>query len=532
METVQGLWAHPVDTLNQTVANVAHRVPYGYGDKAVNMASAYYIDYQNASDHKAAVQAYNLRLAQLAVARGDAISVYPDWCDHGSRFFAGVCEQFLDAPIWSSVLVLDVIALWLIFCMLYRQRQQNTEDRHARQAVPKQLRVKRAWSNLKAAVQLSAYNATLEAASRGAGCSGDKSARWKKAFEEVAKARDHRKKYQWKKDYDLMAVMGRGMGPVVMCICCTLISYEVHAWFTLVLPSFGLPPRLHLLVALVSAVVPFRIFLDYFRTSFTDPGSPQAVSRGAPGTVEMQQMAEGDIELACRDEVKKCHKCQGPKPRRAHHCKICRKCVLKMDHHCPFVNNCVGLRNHRFFILFLLELVIGCSILVALMVPQLLGALRSYPGQTLAHRVHVITVFAVALIADSMLAPFFYFHMQLVIVNETTLENMKTRSQKMDHIMKTKQLEFARRKAEKADDSAKMAEIDKQMADASAKETARCQAEAEEAARYSQGSFMSNYTEVFGAPPAAVQKQVEAVLEWFNPSPVKRSPSAYKMRTV
>jgi len=38
------------------------------------------------------------------------------------------------------------------------------------------------------------------------------------------------------------------------------------------------------------------------------------------------------------------------KPDRAHHCKLCNKCVLKMDHHCPWVGNCIGFNNHKYFI--------------------------------------------------------------------------------------------------------------------------------------------------------------------------------------
>merc|ERR1719258_585649 len=103
---------------------------------------------------------------------------------------------------------------------------------------------------------MTSVNATTSSFSKG-----DPAERWKKAFGEVAKARDHRKKYLWKKDYDLMGVMGRGMGPVIMCFVIALILYEAHAWFTLVLPSLIPWPRLGLLVAAVTSVVPFRIFL-------------------------------------------------------------------------------------------------------------------------------------------------------------------------------------------------------------------------------------------------------------------------------
>ncbi|KAH9407659.1 Palmitoyltransferase zdhhc16 [Tyrophagus putrescentiae] len=38
-----------------------------------------------------------------------------------------------------------------------------------------------------------------------------------------------------------------------------------------------------------------------------------------------------------------CKKCLGPKPPRAHHCRICKN---------PWLNNCIGHYNHRYFFLF------------------------------------------------------------------------------------------------------------------------------------------------------------------------------------
>ena len=62
---------------------------------------------------------------------------------------------------------------------------------------------------------------------------------------------------------------------------------------------------------------------------------------------------DGDEETADRIAV--------PKPIRAHHCSICRECVMTMDHHCPWINNCVGLNNHRWFLMMLVYLFLGGS---------------------------------------------------------------------------------------------------------------------------------------------------------------------------
>ncbi|XP_039183160.1 palmitoyltransferase ZDHHC23 [Crotalus tigris] len=61
-----------------------------------------------------------------------------------------------------------------------------------------------------------------------------------------------------------------------------------------------------------------------------------------------------------------CTKCQLVRPARAGHCRICGRCVKRLDHHCVWINNCVGEQNHRAFVLalflFLLTSVYGISL--------------------------------------------------------------------------------------------------------------------------------------------------------------------------
>ena len=63
-----------------------------------------------------------------------------------------------------------------------------------------------------------------------------------------------------------------------------------------------------------------------------------------------------------------CFKCKLVRPPRAHHCSICNACVMRMDHHCPWVGNCVGLHNHKYFLNFLFNAMMGCLVVSITMV--------------------------------------------------------------------------------------------------------------------------------------------------------------------
>lgn len=68
-------------------------------------------------------------------------------------------------------------------------------------------------------------------------------------------------------------------------------------------------------------------------------------------------LSDPDIRIRIPDDLigslPICDKCGLPKPERAHHCRVCGSCHLRMDHHCPAIGVCVALRNFQPFIVML-----------------------------------------------------------------------------------------------------------------------------------------------------------------------------------
>ena len=75
---------------------------------------------------------------------------------------------------------------------------------------------------------------------------------------------------------------------------------------------------------------------SYLRCVFTEPGvAVSAADEGAVAFVEGLGRGAA-LALGRGNRATYCRKCQHLRPARAHHCAICRRCVLKMDHHCPW----------------------------------------------------------------------------------------------------------------------------------------------------------------------------------------------------
>lgn len=156
----------------------------------------------------------------------------------------------------------------------------------------------------------------------------------------------------------------------------------------------------------------FNVLFNWFMCWKTNPGRPP---KEAPAGV-----AEGSV----------CQKCDSFKPPRAHHCHVCRRCVLAMDHHCPWMANCIGYYNYRYFFLTLTYLTVGCIFVNSIIISEY-GMIGRLLGTAVVYRFipsNVTFVFFLCLCVGFAVGMLFAWHVYLVLTAQTTIEFYQRRS--------------------------------------------------------------------------------------------------------
>ncbi|CAH8660919.1 unnamed protein product [Schistosoma rodhaini] len=174
--------------------------------------------------------------------------------------------------------------------------------------------------------------------------------------------------------------------------------------------------------------------VSHFKAFSTDPGS---IPIGAANQAFAKCLQQYSSYLSAPPI--RCTKCLTIKPIRAHHCRICQRCIRKMDHHCPWVNNCVGEGNQKYFVLFAFYICLMSFTAIGMCIYFLLQCLGSDWDVCQQNQIFNIlgnfsslacSAFALGLICESLMFGIFTLVMcisQLCAISndETGIENIK-----------------------------------------------------------------------------------------------------------
>ncbi|KAK7350326.1 hypothetical protein VNO77_08819 [Canavalia gladiata] len=211
--------------------------------------------------------------------------------------------------------------------------------------------------------------------------------------------------------------------------------------------SFSLPVSVVVLaIAYIYASTVF-VFIDRWFGLFSSPGIMNVVVFTAlasmcvftyriaisadPGRVPSTYMPDVEDAESPVHEIKRkggdlryCQKCSHYKPPRAHHCRVCKRCVLRMDHHCIWINNCVGHANYKVFFIFVLYAAITCIYSLVLLVGSLAydGIWDEEKNGSSSFRTVYVVSGLILVPLSIALCVLLGWHIYLILHNKTTIE--------------------------------------------------------------------------------------------------------------
>jgi len=207
---------------------------------------------------------------------------------------------------------------------------------------------------------------------------------------------------------------------------------------------------------LVFNVLFWHCIASWLATIFTDPGSVPKDTPWIKGDFGIDEATEAKFNFLLEDKDKEpfsdaqvefvrslpvverkrtnaketyrfCKTCVHYKPDRTHHCRICQRCILRMDHHCPWVANCIGFNNHKPFMLFLFYAVLSAVWILGASFPRLMFVFRPVLnwGYWCSHDLLLILAYLFCLFIAIVLSIFLARNIQWVLAAMTTIERLE-----------------------------------------------------------------------------------------------------------
>jgi len=195
-------------------------------------------------------------------------------------------------------------------------------------------------------------------------------------------------------------------------ICGSHVWFSLGTWTAIMLStattiSFSIT-FLHWHHALLESFLTLIVLYYLFITASTEPGIIPRMNIEHP---------HRNTKLKLGKKVwTYCKTCQIYRPPRSKHCRQCGVCVLEFDHHCPWTSNCIGVRNYKYFLRFLLFLLILISHTIYLN----LKLVMSHTGPLLIPVIVLIIICGFGFMAVFQL---FTYHIYLIRLGKTTNEH-------------------------------------------------------------------------------------------------------------
>lgn len=185
--------------------------------------------------------------------------------------------------------------------------------------------------------------------------------------------------------------------------------------------------------ALHSVLFNLLIFIQIFahtKTVISDPGIVPLPKTGLDfSDARRVNSKPNELQALTSEDWTVCQRCDTYRPPRSHHCKICKRCIRKMDHHCPWVNNCIGEKNQKYFIQFLFYTGILCVYAMSLDIVSWVFIFRASSPQLTSVRENMSVAHSIALCIESLLFGLFVVAMlcdqfSSIVQDETGIEHV------------------------------------------------------------------------------------------------------------